>query len=194
MKSRTLILGVLFVPLSVARAADEPLKPVTIEVIDAKTKKPVTEFAYRYWITFVSQTPRGFKDEGEGKVGSPAGSFEIQAPASCKLSVNIESRDSLRGYGHNGFSYVIKSDNPMRKVQAELELGMTVRGVVRDAETKRPIAAANISPVVHRVPLYMGDEERTVLTDQQGRYELHGVDPKLGVVAKHHDYPRDTRV
>lgn len=191
MKSRTLILGVLFVPLSVARAADEPLKPITIEVVDAKTKKPVTGFEYDYWITFVSQAPRGFKDSGEGKVSSPAGSFEIQAPVSCELTLHLESRDSLRGYGHNFFSYVIKSDDPTRKVRAELEFGMSVRGVVRDAETKRPVAGAKVSPVIHRVPGYDGDDDRTVLTNKEGKYELHGVDPKLGVVAEHRDYPEE---
>lgn len=191
MKSRILVLGVLLFPLGAALAADEPLKPVTIEVVDARTKKPVTEFAYLYRLTFVSQTPRGFKERGGGKVSSPTGSFEIQAPVSCELTLHLESRDSLRGYGHNGFSYVIKSDDPTRKVRAELEFGMSVRGVVRDSETKMPVAGAKVSPVIHRVPGYDGDDDRTVLTDKEGKYELHGVDPKLGVVAEHRDYPEE---
>lgn len=191
MKSRTLILGVLFVPLSAAVAADEPLKPVTIEVIDARTKKAVTEFEYQYLVEFVSQPPRGFRDEGAGKVSSASGSFEILAPASCKLSVDIQSRESLRGYGHNGFAYVIKSDDAVRKFRAELKLGITVRGIVRDAETKRPIVGAKVSPLVQIVPGWQGDEERHVFTGNDGKYELLGVEPNLGVVAEHPDYPQE---
>lgn len=191
MKNRVLVLGMMLLRAGLAVAADEPIKPVTVEIVDAKTKKPVTEFTYSSWITSVIELPRGVKNEGQGKVSSPSGSFEVHAPVSCELAVSIKSRDSLRGYGHNSFSFVIKSTDAVRKVRAELELGMTVRGIVRDAETKRPIAGAKVAPVVHLVPLYLGDDERTVVSDRDGKYELHGVDPALGVVAEHGDYRKE---
>ena len=123
-------------------------------------------------------------------VESPSGTFEIQAPAACRLNVGVKAQDYIGGYPlfHE---FVLKSTDLERRVIVELWRGITVRGTVRDARTKEPIAGAAVVPVIPMLPLWEPDKERQVKTGKDGRYEVRGVDPDLGVSASHPDYVQE---
>ncbi len=87
--------------------------------------------------------------------------------------------------------FVIKSTDKPRRVVVRLRRGITVRGTVRDSQTKNPIAGATVAPVIHVLPIWEPDEDKQVKTGADGRDEVRGVDPALGVSASHPEYVRD---
>ncbi len=165
------------------------LRPVTVSVVDGENGAPVTEFVYQAWYDApgVRSPPNG--DEWT-RVASPAGTFEIQAPPSCRLGIMARAPDYIGGYPMLN-EFTIKATDEPRRVVVRLRRGITVRGTVRDSQTKEPIAGATVAPFIHLVPLWMPDEEKQVKTGGDGRYEVRGVDPKMGVSATHPDYIHD---
>ncbi len=179
-------------------AATADFRPVTVAVVDDKSGAPVTAFTYQAWY----EAP-GRKSPANGDVWtsvvSPAGTFPIPTPPSCRLSVEAKASDYVGGYPmvHD---FVIKSADSPRRVVVRLHRGITVKGTVRDSRTKAPIAGATIAPVIHMLPIWVPDKDKQVTTGADGRYEVRGVDPSLGVSVSHPGYmddpelPKSTRV
>ncbi len=169
------------------KPADE-LRPVTVVVLDEATGKPIESFTYQAWY----DAPGGAEAKTDDKwtaVTSPSGTFAHPAPPSCRLSVVAKAPDYVDEYP-SVREFVIKAQDAPRRVEVRLRRGITVKGVVRDSRTRGPIAGASVAPVYQGSPGTYPDEEREVKADADGRFELRGVDPKLGVWASHPDYVR----
>lgn len=165
------------------------LKPITVAVVDRDSGAPVTEFTYQAWYDAPGRPdlPNG---DAWTSAKSPAGTFEIQAPAACQLSVAAKAPDYIGGYP--GLTrFVIKSTDHPRRVVVKLRRGITVRGTVRDSRTNDPIAGATVAPVIHMLPIWVPDDDKRVETGADGRYTVRGVDPVLGVAASHPGYIHD---
>jgi hypothetical protein len=174
--------------VAAAADADEALKPVTVCVINGKTKQPVADFTYTFAIKVAGENPPEMETRAPTNVHSPSGTFQIAIPTSCLLDLGIESRDSLGGYGHNSFTYVIRSTDRERTLVAALDIGGTLRGTVRDAATKQPISGVKVAASVSCPPYWRAEIERGATTDCAGRFKLDAVDREWGVVAMHPDY------
>src|SRR5262249_9701005 len=120
-------------------------------------------------------------------VKSPSGTFDIQVPRVCRLTVEVRWRDLKAGTPRRR-EFIIRSTDVPRDVVLPLERGAMVHGTVRDAKTRKPIAGATVTPATLSFIRNVRYEERQVTTDQDGHYELHGVDLELGVWASHPDY------
>jgi hypothetical protein len=169
-----------------AAAASAPdLKPVTVSVVDHETGEPVTAFTYMFWYRAPGPT-RPAKETWQ-PVESPSGTVVIQAPTACCLHVKVRSKD-LKAGSRNDREFIIRSDDNRRRVVMKLERGVTVHGTVRDATTRKPIVGATVTLASMNFIWSAGDEDRQAITDERGRYELHGVDPEHGVWASHPDY------
>ncbi len=74
-------------------AADQPLKPVTVTVIDVATKKPVTEFSYTLDVTAPGEVDEAREREPVKPVDvkSPTGTFVVNVPESCKIRFTLHS-------------------------------------------------------------------------------------------------------
>jgi hypothetical protein len=168
-------------------AAD--LKPVTVAVVDGVSGKPVTKFTYQAWYDAPDRSSRP-EDDVWTAVDSPAGTIEIQAPRACRLSVTAKAADYIGGYPMLS-EFVIKSTDDPRRVVVRLRPGITVKGTVRDARTKRPIAGATVAPLIHTPPGWHPDEDKQMKTGADGRFAVRGVDPAQGVSASHPDYIHD---
>ena len=143
------LVALLAVPARIFAIDDQPLKPVTFTVVDAVTKKPVTEFSYTLRVTVPGEIDQKHDDDDgkSEKVKSPSGTFVVRVPVSCKLIVDFESPDIVAGYRHNEPTvFTILSADREPRFTVTLELGHTVAGVVRDAETKRPIRVRKSHP------------------------------------------------
>lgn len=166
-------------------AAD--LKSVTVVVVDRDGEAPIKSFTCRAWY----DVP-GRKRAPDGNlwtpVISPAGTFELQVPSSCRLSVLVKAPDYIGGYPLLN-EFVIKSTDNPRKVVVRLRKGITVKGSVRDSQTGEPISGATVAPLISVLPVWEPDKDKQVKTGVDGRYEVRGVDPELGVSASHPDYP-----
>ena len=105
------------------------------------------------------------------------------------LNLDIESADSLGGYGHNSFTYVIRSTDRERTIVAAPDIGGPLSGTVLDAATKQPIPGVKVAARVS-CPPYWRAEARACCnyTDCAGRFKLDAVDRDWGVVAFHPDY------
>ena len=167
-----------------APAAD--LKPFTVTVVDEQTGKPVTEFSYSFGY-YAPGRVSPFKKVWQA-VESPSATFVVQAPPACILYVGVRSPDFKVDTAP--FSrFVVRSTDNARRTVLKLDRGVTVRGIVRDATTRRPIAGAIVSPKLHYGMISNSDvEDRQATTDQDGHYELHGVDLESSVTASHPDY------
>lgn len=124
-------------PQNVAAAAEE-LKLVTIAVVDIDSGKPISAFGYQVWYEApgVRSAPAGNEWKS---IESPDGTFTIDAPFACRLSVRIESADYIRD-SPGTTSFVIKSTDNPRQATIRLRRGITVKGTVRDATTGEVIA------------------------------------------------------
>ncbi len=166
------------------------LRPVTLVVLDRASRAPIGEFDYQFFY----EAP-GLKGPANREawipVRSPAGTVEIQAPGSCRLVVRVRSPDYIRDPFEQ--EALIRSADRPRRVEFALRRGITLRGTVRDARTRAPIAGATVTPHRERFNL-MPDEDKQVKTGIDGRYEIRGVDPELGVEVDHPDYVRGGHV
>jgi hypothetical protein len=170
--------------------AQGPLEPVTFTVIDLATKKPLTEFSYALSIIL----PGEIDASGEAKapprvnVKSPAGVFVVRAPASCKLELVVDS-PVVVGYQHNAHSFFcLLSSDAKREFVVPVEVGTTVRGVVRDAATRKPLAGASVAPIIDMHQARGPFNKRAVKTDADGRFEVRGVNPEWGAMVHHPRY------
>ncbi len=176
-------------PQAPAPAKPDDLKPFTIAVVDKQTRKPVSEFYYDAF--YIAAGPGTARKSEWHHVESPSGTFILQAPATCLVIVRIESREFLgQGYPSDSRFEVRANDKDRHRV-VELERGITAHGTVRDADTRRPIAGATVRPRilygVHGEHAPPGPLNRESKSDNDGHYELHGVDPKIGVFAYNPD-------
>lgn len=151
-------------PLTSQPATNPAVSPVTFVVTDHRTGKPVPEFSYNCWI----ETEAGNFTEWEDRwvpVHSPAGTFRIDAPASCSVNLGVRARDYTDGRSYPSYrSFLVKADDRERRFELRLTPGMLVRGTVRDADTGKPIAGATVSPLIFTPPGFSPDRERNVVT------------------------------
>jgi hypothetical protein len=185
----SLVLAAVALSSSLALYQPPPvdLKPVTVQVVDADTGAPVTEFTVSYSL----QTPDGRGDKNRSKVQthkSNAGELTLQAPISGVLTLKITAREYLAGYGHGYFAFNLKAADAVRKSVVKLRRGVTVTGTVRDARTKSPIQGASIASRIFTPPGTSADWDRAVTSDKDGRFTLPGADPDWGISIKHTDY------
>ncbi len=164
------------------------LSPVTFVVTDRETGRPVPEFTYNYWI----ETKEGYFKKWDDTwipVQSPTGTILIDAPQSCSISLGVRARDYLQGWSYPVYrTYVVQTDDTRRRFEVALRRGAAVRGVIRAENTGKPVAGARISPIVFMPPSFTNDPDRFVTSDENGRFELHGVDLGLGITAEHPEY------
>ena len=203
------------------------LLPVTVIVTDAETQKPVTDLVYSFsvttvesredisdrdetwrpsWPVFVPPKEKPFPSIGprielkDGtRVQSPTGTFQIEAPRSCLLRLRIKALDYVDGWKDGDSQrFVVRSDDKERVLAATLTPGVTVRGVVKDATTGKPIPGAEICPatphetggvdMLPRQTEYSADWDRRVAADQEGRFELHGITEEDDIYVRHANY------
>ena len=161
---------------------------VTVTVINSETGEPITECLYRYSVAtrhgVVDNT--GYDEWLELK--SDDGSFQFHAPRSCEVWVSAQAPGYLEGFGLGYTGQTLRRNDRERKVVLELHPGVTVRGTIVDQETKQPVPKAKIAPVIFMSPLFVGDRDRIVMSDADGRFEVIGVDETLGIEVKHNDY------
>jgi hypothetical protein len=201
-KPRHTTLFVIAILLSLPGALAEPtravqapsvntgdLKPITVAAVDAESGAPVTAFTYQAWFEAPGRKSPRNRDVWTA-VTSPAGTFVVQAPAACRLYVAAKAPDYIRNFPLVDDLVIRSVDNP-RRVVIQLRRGITVRGTVRDTQTKEPIALATVAPLFRKYTLgWEPDEDKQVVTGTDGRYLVRGVDPEMGVTAKHADYDR----
>ena len=166
----------------------EDLEPVTVAVVDGKRCPRDRVHVPGPVSTRRAQSPT-HRDVWT-PAASPAGTFEVPAPPAFRLSVMAKPPDYIGGYPLLK-EFMIKSTDRPRRVVVRLRRGITVRGTVRDSRTREPIAGATVAPVIHVLPIWVPDEDKQVKTGADGRYEVRGVDPALGVSASHPDYIHD---
>ena len=158
------------------------LKPVTLTVVDGKTGDAVRTFSYRYRYAApgVSHRRDRFWHQAESRLGTVV----IPGPLGGRLTVNVDCTDAKPGTdGYHEF--VIRSTDRDRRIVVELERGLTVQGVVRDAKTRKPIGGVGLRPDGIRPARARVGKDRGVTSDPDGRFVLHGVDPERGIWATH---------
>ncbi len=181
-------------PLQEAAAKPE-LRPLTVAVVDGATGAPVTEFTYRARFQVPGRQRRADdgdlpKAEAWTPVASPAGTFEIPAPPACWLDLQVKAPDYYEDRSQPD-EFLVRSDDP-RRVVVRMLRGVTIRGTVRDSRTLRPIAGAKVTPRFSGPMIYgFDDEDKAVVTGDDGRYEVRGADSEWGVHAEHPDYEDD---
>ena len=180
------LVSVALALLAMGADPQEATRPLTIAVVESGTGHPVKQFSYRY----SHQTRGKYKGFGDvwTAVDSADGTFRLDVPVSCKLSLEVKGRDHVGGRAMERECIVRSDDAPGRIVLVELTRGATVRGVVRDIETKRPITGATVKATVPGGMLIMQDDDWAVKTDAAGRYEIRGVDPRFSPGVAHPDY------
>jgi hypothetical protein len=112
------------------------------------------------------------------------------AQEQCELNFRIAASGLLAGYGKNSGSFEVNGTN--REFVFKAWRGMHVRGTVVAADTGKPITGADVGPIIFCPPLFVTDRERLVKTDANGRFELTGVDRRLGIGAAHLAYVENT--
>ncbi|MBN1912166.1 MAG: carboxypeptidase regulatory-like domain-containing protein [Pirellulales bacterium] len=157
--------------------------PVTIVVKDHRTSEPVSEFGYSYEIDtgkahydplLVRPTP----------VRSESGTFTLQAPPACRISMTIYSPDVIKGTRQ----FDLTSENKARRIEIPVVCGVTVHGVVVDADLQKPLPGVQVSPVLYKFWRYIPDRRRSVTTDAEGRFTVRGIALHTGIHAEHRDY------
>ena len=165
--------------------------PVTFVVIDEKTHTPITEFSYRYQISTTSTEfdPLLVRPI---VVKSPSGTFSIPAPKNCRIDVHIDGGLVIvvpPWYQH----FALTPETKERRFEVPVRIGVAIDGVVVDARTKAPVAGARVSPTMFTPPGISPDHDRSVKADAQGRFQIRGVDPTLGIEVEHADYAKNWR-
>lgn len=175
----------LTMALAVPLAAAE-FKPLTLAVVDDGSGAPVDAYSYQAWYDAPGLEDRPDQNKWTD-VASPSGSVEIQAPTSCRLHVDVRAPDYIGGSAPSD-EFIIRSSDSTRRIVIRLRRGITVSGTIRDSETKKPIAGAVVAPNVPYSFFWGPDEHKQVRTGADGRYQLRGVDPKLGIDVEHDAY------
>jgi hypothetical protein len=161
--------------------------PVSFVVVDEKTRAPITEFAYSYLIS----TPTLKFDPllvWPIAVKSPNGAFSVMAPKGCQIELHLEGGTIV--VAPPWFEeFDLTPDRKERRFEVAVRTGIAVEGVVVDADTKAPVAGALVSPVMFTPPGISPDRRRSVRTDAQGRFQIRGIDPSLGIDVWHAAYP-----
>ncbi len=172
----------------VARTSE--LKPFTVSLVNQKTRKPITKFWYDAAYRAPGQIPAWKTDWKH--VESPSGNFLVQAPPTCLLIVYVETREYLPLPDLYGRRFEIHPTDQQRHGVIELESGITAHGIVRRTDTRQPIAGAIVKPKVmfgvHGEHAPPGPEKHETTSDKNGRFELPGIDPDLGISVFHPDY------
>lgn len=153
-------------------------KPVTIEVLDGVSGKPVSHFRYRYDINSAAgeEYPPFVRWQTATNTN---GIISFDAPRSCQIDLGI---DAVEGITHDRSRLTVRRDDTVRRYQVRIKRGSIVRGVVREETTGDPIVGATVAPVMSV------DRDRTVRTDSGGRFEVHSVEPRIGLDVRHRDY------
>ncbi len=130
--------------------------PLQIHVADSATGAPVTNYLFRYWLS----SPDGQEYPpwvSMQRVVNTAGLVTIEAPLTCELGLKLDALDyQCHGSGYEAHVFDIVSTNTARQVTAHLERGLTVEGVVLDADTGRPVAGARVAPLIEYHPAECG--------------------------------------
>ncbi|WP_165224699.1 carboxypeptidase-like regulatory domain-containing protein [Aquisphaera insulae] len=175
--------------VAILPATEDDLVPVTVAVVNRETHEPVRSFRYQAW--YDAPDRRGPRNVEEWtRAESPDGTFRIDTPRSCRLTISIKAADYVGGYPH-WEHFPVRSDDRARRIVVGLHPGITVRGTVRDEETKAPIAGARVTPLIPAMPGLRTDEDKAVTTGADGRYEVHGVGPDFGLYISHPDHAPD---
>ena len=173
------------------------LRPITLVVTDAKTQKPITEFVCEYDIYGANKNEDQRNYKGVN-VQSPTGTFQIDAPQFCSISIRVKVCGYIEGWGYPRFyDWDIRSDDENRLLGLALTPGAIVRGVVKDAKTGRPVQNAEVCPIAQDGPYTLSSfpvTECVVQTDKDGRFEVHGVDIQQGISVKHSAYLGEKRI
>ena len=127
------IVACLVLPPRLLAMGDQVPKPVKFTVIDLVSKKPLTEFSY-----YLSISSPGEIDQRQDRVEpapvhveSVTGTFVVQATASCRIELDVVSPDTVAGYQHNETPFFcVLSTDTKREFAVQVEVGITVRGVV----------------------------------------------------------------
>ena len=162
------------------------LSPVTMVVLDRKTRRPITKFTYEYKIS----TAKAEYDPllvRPIEVKSDDGTFTLLAPDSCEIEICIEGETILGGFG-SWRQYDLTAGNKKRRIEVLVETGVRMTGVVVDARTGKPIEGAIVSPVIFTPPSFSPDRDRAVKTDAKGEFTIQGVNHTLGINVRHPDY------
>lgn len=171
----------------VQQTPDAPTKPFTIHVVEADSGKPVTEFSYCLRIE-APDKPRDRGLDNWVRHQSKAGALEFATPISCAISIGVKAAGYRCAPGDHWYLLPVKSTDTERKFTIKLWRGITVTGIVRDADTKQPLANAQVMPCYVHHHGIDGDRDYAVTTDDQGRFKLHGVDWGAGIEVQHADY------
>jgi hypothetical protein len=192
MRRRVFVIAVcLLFPPRVLASADQLQKLVKFTVIDVVTKKPVTEFSYSVSVIVPGEVDRRRPPAklAPVEVKSPFGTFSVNAPLSCKIELDIDSPDAVYGFQLNETPlFHVFSNDTKREFVVRVKVGMTVRGVVREAKTGRPIPGATVAPIIDMHQARGPHMERALRTDADGRFQLRGVNPEWGALVMHPEH------
>jgi len=170
------------------RHVEERQLPVTVHVVDAQTEKTIPEFHYQCRIRTAGDGRRVEKEDWRIHK-SAVKALELQVPISCQVILDIKAREYQGGYYRTQHTFDVKTTDKDRKLIVKMQRGITIKGTVRDARTKRPVQGAEVMPYQPTCPSFrQPDAERVVLTDENGMFTLPGVTPAVGVFVTHSDY------
>src|SRR6185369_14893032 len=102
---------------------------------------------------------------------SADGLIRLDLATSCELTIGVRAAGYVYDTHYLG-RYQLKQDDKDRRITHAIRRGQTVRGVVQDAETGTPISLARVSPTIFRSPSIDADHERSIFTDDHGRFEI----------------------
>ena len=163
------------------------MAPVTVCVVDSETSEPLREFRYHYSISSPGM-PNLTNGDKLVTCKSPDGIFHINAYKSSEIWLRVEADDYTNGHGYPGGGYyVMKRATQDRRIRFEMHRGKTIRGVVRDAQTRSPIQGAIVSPIVFGRSYPRPDSSRKRNTDKSGTFEIRGA-TSWGIHVEHPDY------
>lgn len=144
----------LAVPVSPVHG-DRPPPETTItrlefRVLDVKPDaRPLRSFRYRFELYTANEEKPQKRDRIAYR--SEDGILRISKPFPPfgRIYVWVDADDLEKGYrhGYGSFSYRIDAEKPTERPTIPLELGIVLTGKVLDAETGKPIVAAEVAPL-----------------------------------------------
>lgn len=168
---------------------DKPdLIPIFVTVVEADTKKPIPVFEYHYSATDAKGNTYGRWGNWQ-RVESSDGSFVLNLPSACTVSLGVRAAgfyfDTLTITKHE-----FTRNSTERKIIKAVARGETIKGIVLDASTKKPIPNARISPTIFTSPSFSPDHDRSVYTGEDGRFTIDGIGSFGHLMVEHPDYHR----